>query len=74
MTMIGESYYTYCPKCGNRMFGPRYDNLRDALRYRCGCGYETQRAPLDQRRRNGLRDTTEQLRELVKQMQAGEEG
>lgn len=64
MTMTGESYYTYCPKCGNRMFGPRYDNLLDVLRYRCSCGHETTRSTLDRQCRD-YESTTDQMLEKL---------
>lgn len=29
-----------CPKCGQRMIGPRWDRKSDCLEYRCTCGFE----------------------------------
>lgn len=61
-----------CPKCGNRMFGPRYDNLLDVLRYRCSCGYETTRSTLDQRRQ-AYESATDQMLEKWKRHVARKE-
>lgn len=30
-----------CPKCGDTMGGPIWDQGLDALKYRSGCGYTT---------------------------------
>jgi hypothetical protein len=41
-----------CPKCGGmHISGPHYSKQRDALVYRCACGYERDEPTEDQKQR-----------------------